>query len=103
VNWRADLTGRTSDVSSEGGPLQPLGPYGATTKFWFKYYANFQTRHTLSFEFKKDKWTYIAGVQNLTDEHPPAISSGGFRRGTAALNQYDFLGRRVFFELNRKF
>jgi iron complex outermembrane receptor protein len=41
----------------------------------------------------------ILGVQNIFDERPPSQSTGQFRRGTAALNAYDLVGRRAFFNV----
>lgn len=38
----------------------------------------------------------ILGMNNIFDERPPAQSAGQFRRGTAALNGYDLVGRRAF-------
>jgi iron complex outermembrane receptor protein len=42
----------------------------------------------------------LLGMQNILDERPPSQSSGQFRRGTAALNGYDMIGRRVFFNVS---
>ena len=50
-----------------------------------------------------DDWTFQAGVQNVFDERPPAQSNGQFRIGTAALNQYDMVGRRAFLQISRRF
>jgi len=42
----------------------------------------------------------ILGMQNIFDERPPSQSTGQFRRGTAALNAYDLVGRRAFFNVS---
>jgi len=42
----------------------------------------------------------ILGLQNIFDERPPSQSTGQFRRGTAALNAYDLIGRRAFFNVS---
>ena len=57
-----------------------------------------------------DKWTTIFGIANLFDEHPPALSTvpiGGKQYSTVGTSvvasQYDYLGRRVFVNLSKKF
>jgi outer membrane receptor protein involved in Fe transport len=56
------------------------------------------TRHNLSAEYKKDKWSVIIGVRNLADKEPPPISQGfSSRRGNAALySGFDYVGRTWF-------
>lgn len=56
------------------------------------------TRHNLSAEFKKDKWSVIVGVRNIADKDPPPISQGfANRRGNAALySGFDYVGRMWF-------
>jgi len=56
------------------------------------------TRHNLSAEYKKDKWSVIVGVRNLVDKEPPPISQGfANRMGNAALySGFDYVGRTWF-------
>jgi outer membrane receptor for ferrienterochelin and colicin len=56
------------------------------------------TRHNLSAEYKKDKWSVVVGVRNLADKEPPPISQGfANRRGNAALySGFDYVGRTWF-------
>ena len=62
--------------------------------------------HHISVEYRgKDNWTAIAGVRNLLDEEPPAISAFRISRvGTAPLSaNYDYLGRTYYVNLSKKF
>jgi iron complex outermembrane receptor protein len=88
------------------GPIQPcnslLGSGVLTVQgrpVYFKQYVEPVTYHEISVRKKFDKFTVQAGIQNLTDERPPAQSSGQFRIGTAALNAYDMVGRRAFVDV----
>ena len=56
------------------------------------------TRHNLSAEYKKDKWSVIVGVRNLADKEPPPISQGFYNRvGNAPLySGFDYVGRTWF-------
>ena len=56
------------------------------------------TRHNLSAEYKKDKWSVIVGVRNLADKEPPPISQGFANRvGNAPLySGFDYVGRTWF-------
>ncbi|MCW5591858.1 MAG: TonB-dependent receptor [Burkholderiales bacterium] len=56
------------------------------------------TRHNLSAEYKKDKWSVIVGVRNLADKAPPPISQGFYNRmGNAPLySGFDYVGRTWF-------
>ncbi|ATQ44611.1 TonB-dependent receptor plug domain-containing protein [Caulobacter mirabilis] len=60
--------------------------------------------HTVSYRRRFDKTTLWVGVNNLFDEAPPAISSDiGGRAGISLRGSSDFLGRRFFIQLERKF
>jgi outer membrane receptor protein involved in Fe transport len=56
------------------------------------------TRHNLSAEYKKDKWSVIVGVRNLADKAPPPVSQGFINRvGNAPLySGFDYIGRTWF-------
>ena len=68
-----------------------------------KNYVEFTTYHHLSIRRSWDTLQVTAGVQNLFNERPPAVSSSEFRSGTAALNGYDMVGRRFFLTISKKF
>ncbi len=59
--------------------------------------------HGVTFAQEFDHWSYVVGVNNLFDERPPSQSTGQFRRGTAALSQYDVVGRRAFINVTFKY
>lgn len=54
--------------------------------------------HSLSAEYKRDKWSVIFGVRNLADKEPPQVSTGFTNRvGNAPLySGYDYVGRTWF-------
>jgi iron complex outermembrane receptor protein len=66
-----------------------------------KRFTEMTVTHDLSFRKKMDTWTFQGGVLNVFDDRPPSLS-GGFRIGTAALNGYDMIGRRVFVSISKR-
>jgi iron complex outermembrane receptor protein len=62
-------------------------------------YHDFSIRRRFENEGGADV-SIVLGLQNIFDERPPAQSTGQFRRGTAALNAYDLVGRRAFFNVS---
>ncbi len=99
--WKLDFIGRQSDVSSNGGPIQKFGPLGTLVRY--KYYVESMISNTASIQWKKQNWRFEAGIENLFDEHPPVLSTGEFRIGVSALNEYDIIGRRYFATVRRNF
>ncbi len=103
--WNVDFFGKASDTSLlafQGTDVHYSTRYG--TNAYFKQYTEFTAYHDVSLRRKFDKWTLVAGVKNLFDEPPPALSGNEtFRTGYAALNAYDLIGRRFFFQIDRKF
>jgi iron complex outermembrane receptor protein len=60
--------------------------------------------HNVSLRYKFPTWTVQAGMRNVFDEQPPALSGNEtFRTGYSALNAYDLLGRRVFVQVDKRF
>ena len=112
-----DAIGRGSDVEEAGGHVFANSRYADLTNgissadcsaannycAYYKYYTEFTTIHTASVRMRVNDWTFRAGIQNLWDERPPAVNTGEFRLGTAALSGYDMRGRRVFFGIGRTF
>jgi iron complex outermembrane receptor protein len=106
--WGMDIMAKASDTEDFGGDVFNFSRYGTggvgtTRAVYYKQYTEFQTYHDFSLRYRMDDWTFQAGVQNVFDERPPAQSSGQFRIGTAALNQYDMIGRRGFISISRRF
>lgn len=98
VFWAVDMIGKQF-------PAEPI--IGATSRYpedvRFKRWREFTAYHDLSVRRKMDDLEITVGVQNLFDEHPPAGSFNEFRYGIAALNGYDMIGRRAFFNVHKKF
>lgn len=68
-----------------------------------KLYNEFSLYHSISLTRRWDDWTFRAGIQNLFDEDPPLAGSGLFRKGVAAMNAYDVLGRRAWISISKTF
>ena len=101
VNWAVDMYGKASDTELiDGGDIHASTVYNQPV--YYKQYTEFTAYHSLTVRKKFDKLTLQAGVLNLFDELPPAQSSGQFRIGTSALNAYDLRGRRVMFEITKR-
>ncbi|HEX6860545.1 MAG TPA: TonB-dependent receptor [Caulobacteraceae bacterium] len=98
VLWSVDHVGHQF-------PGEPIT--GATSRYpediVFKRWRESTTYHHLSLRKRWDTLEIVGGVRNLFDEHPPAASFGEFRTGTAALNNYDLIGRRVFINISKSF
>jgi iron complex outermembrane receptor protein len=119
--WNVQMIGKGSDTELFGTdvfnssryadkPTGICGPAPAncgagtwTVRTYFKQYTEFTAYHSLSVRKKFDSWTVTAGIQNVFDERPPSQSSGQFRRGTAAIGNYDMIGRRGFLQISKKF
>lgn len=101
VNWAVDMYGKASDTE-----LLVDGDTRFSTRYnkllYSKQYTEFTAYHSLTVRKKFDKLTLQAGILNLFDELPPAQSAGQFRIGTSALNAYDLRGRRVMFEVTKR-
>jgi iron complex outermembrane receptor protein len=98
--WSVQMIGKGSDTELYGSDVF------FSTKFnqsvYFKQYTEFTAYHSVSLRKKFDTWTVTAGIQNLFDERPPSQSAGQFRRGTAAIGNYDMIGRRGFLQVSKK-
>lgn len=119
VTWfyGIDAIGRGSDIEEAGGQVFANSKYAnlpagissancaAANNYcaFYKYYTEFTTIHSASVRYRVNDWTFQVGVNNLYDERPPAVNTGEFRVGTAALNGYDMRGRRGFIRFGRKF
>jgi iron complex outermembrane receptor protein len=72
---------------------------------WTVREVDFYQTHDLSVRRVFDKWTFQLGVQNVFDAVPNEISapSNANRTGNIPLSsQYDFIGRRGFFSVSRR-
>ncbi|MCF8503946.1 MAG: TonB-dependent receptor [Caulobacter sp.] len=99
-NWATDLIGKGSDTEPFGGDVFSSTRY--QTNVYYKQYTEFTAYHDISVRRKFDTWTVVGGITNLFDERAPSASAGQFRLGTAALNQYDLVGRSLFVNVSKK-
>ena len=101
VRWSVNHIGRTSNNmrADRNDPSPTL--YGVPAKY--KNFTESTTYHGISGEYSLDGgWTFRAGINNLFDEHPPAISSGD--TGNVPIrSQYDYLGRTGFLNVTKTF
>lgn len=112
-----DAVGPGSDEDIAGGNVFALAKYAnipggissATCAdannycVYYKYRTGFYATQSASVRYSVNDWSFQMGVNNLTDERPPAINTGEFRNGIAALNGYDMRGRRGFVRISRTF
>ena len=106
--YGVDAIGPGNDVEEVDGSdfdstKYGTGGAGSSLPVHGKYFTEFYTTHSASVRYQVNDWTFQVGVQNLYDERPPAVTTGNFRVGTAALNGYDMRGRRGFVRIGRKF
>jgi iron complex outermembrane receptor protein len=103
--WTVDMFGKTSDsdlFDFDFTDVHASSRYNQDV--YYKQYTEFTAYHNLTLRRKFDDWTVQAGARNLFNQPPPVLSGNeGFRTGYAALNAYDLLGRRFFFQVERKF
>ena len=102
--WNVQWIGPSSDARYIGPAVSTDG-----TEF-YKVRTEPTVYHAVSIRREMNKWTAIFGIANLFDEHPPALSTvpiGGKQYSTVGTSvvasQYDYLGRRVFVNLSKKF
>ena len=103
--WGVDFIGKTSNIDSFGGNTGTY--FGTPVTFKLKTEETIYHNMSLSRELPYDI-TISAGVSNVFDEAPPAVTTlnlGEYNTvGTSAFtSQYDWLGRRFFVNVNKKF
>jgi iron complex outermembrane receptor protein len=108
VFWGVDLYGKGSDTENFGGDIFRSTRYCTVActsatgpQVYYKQYTEFTAYHDVSVRKKHDDWTFQAGILNVFDEAPPSQSAGQFRAGTAALNSFDMIGRRLFITVSK--
>ncbi|MEE2922376.1 MAG: TonB-dependent receptor, partial [Pseudomonadota bacterium] len=101
--WFTDFTSRASNDS--------LFDTGSATTYYGedayrKIYAEPQWYHGFSVQYRADTWAVTAGIDNLFDEAPPAVTTGATtRRGIVPLvgTQYDYRLRSGFLRVSKSF
>lgn len=101
--WNIDMIGKTSNTEFFGGDVFAYRSSGLNA--YFKQQTEFTAVHDASIRYRANDWTITAGVQDLFNEQPPAISTAtAFARiGTVTTGAYDIRGRRGFVEVQRRF
>ncbi|KAA5804125.1 TonB-dependent receptor [Alkalicaulis satelles] len=104
-SWFSRYVQRASneDIVTAANPFTYLGRPNTLRK----RHAETTIYHGASVRYQASDWQIIAGINNLFDEAPPAISSGAgsSRVGTAPIfgTQYDLRGRTGFVNVSRRF
>lgn len=106
VNWFTVMVGETSNLKIASGSLNNYLNLGLAANIQYK--TPFYLEHTVSIRRKFGDTVLEAGVRNVFNQPPPAISNPSYTLnstvGNAALaSQYDFYGRSFFIDLDRKF
>jgi iron complex outermembrane recepter protein len=102
--WVVDAIGKASDSDQEAFAFTDVHPSNLYGLYYAKQFTEFQTYHSLSLRKRMDTWTVQGGIRNLFNDPPPALSGNeGFRVGYAALNAYDFRGRRIWINIEKRF
>ncbi|MAK64191.1 MAG: hypothetical protein CMF75_05515 [Maricaulis sp.] len=101
--WGMRYVDRTSNVESYGNAAQLYGTQNVNYKLWTESVVY----HNVSLQRTFGDWSARAGVSNLFDEHPPAVTgiSGEYNTvgRSAFYSQYDWFGRRFFVNVVRTF
>ncbi len=104
VTWSTQMYSKTSDVDDS---ISGFGTDIITfrdQRAYVKRHLEFHAQHDLSVRrrFGEDL-ALTVGVNNLFDEQPPYYSSGGSSRfaNMRLTSQYDIIGRRAFFQLQK--
>lgn len=105
--WGMNIIGPSSDADNVVGSA-PASALAGNPARNFEIDAETTIYHSFSVRYAQDDWTILGGIANLSDEAPPAVTTvGGAQQSTIGPSrfdsQYDFIGRRVFVRLSRRF
>jgi len=119
VRWGADYIGKSSLIRSVNSTLDdsqlPAGGGNLSQlQLGDTVFTKTETEsviyHSVSAQYKADGgWTFRAGINNLFDEHPPALTNINdspdlvFAGNSPLVSQYDLVGRRAFVNISKKF
>ena len=107
--WTVDFTGSANNsryYTSNTTPATAYYLFSGTNTIEYKRRAEVTIVHNASVMYKNDNWTLVAGINNLFDEKPPAISTNSKvnRLGVYPLtSQYDLFGRSAFVTVTKRF
>ena len=109
VFWGVDAVGKASDAET----LDDISTNGLHK---YKVHNEFTAYHSFAIQKEWDDLRVLFGVANVFDEHPPAVSRGvgvgnegplgtaDGQIGRAILaSQYDYIGRKAYLNISKKF
>ena len=100
--WGIDAIGKATSAED----IDDLSSNGL---YRYKVSTEFTAYHSLAVQRDLDKLTVLVGVSNLFNEEPPAISDAsgvspsGNLGASVLASQYDYIGRRYFVNLTKRF
>ncbi|WP_245863710.1 TonB-dependent receptor domain-containing protein [Caulobacter mirabilis] len=105
--WGVDMIGKASEAEDINDHNNPAGP-GIPPTTRYKIQTEFTAYHSASVRKKFDTWTVTAGMANIFDEAPPALTTLNLGQysttGYSVLaSQYDYFGRRAFLSISKRF
>jgi iron complex outermembrane receptor protein len=115
VFWGTDVIGKADNkqdyMDANGGSLCILQPRTVRHDFCVDVSVPTTFYHAASVtkEFPRNKLEFTLGVSNIFDTRPPRTSTIGgagipnLLGPSVATSQYDLIGRRVFFNMSKKF
>lgn len=104
-SWFTDYVGRQDANRSFTNNMNLPQNYNGRQGL-YKVYTEATWYHGASVRWKGDTWTVAAGVNNIFDEHPPAVSdaiSSTVGNTTVLATGYDLRGRRGFVSVSKTF
>ena len=106
VSWFTDFVSRMSEYELLDGDLFDFRGVNGLQEGFHKVYTEPYFQHGASVRYSGSDWTAIAGVTNIFDEHPAAVSTGVDNRlGNTSLSatQFDLRGRSAFVRVSKAF
>ncbi|PKP81804.1 MAG: TonB-dependent receptor [Alphaproteobacteria bacterium HGW-Alphaproteobacteria-18] len=103
--WFTDFVGRQDANRSFVNDMSVPQNYNGRPGL-YKVYTEATWYHGTSVRWKGDTWSIAAGVNNIFDEHPPAVSdaiSSTVGNTTVLATGYDLRGRRGFVSVSKTF
>ena len=112
--WTVEAIGQSNEtrfnqgVNPVSAPPGSFYAYNGVSSVLYKTKTETTITHGASVRYRSDNWTLVAGIRNLFDEPPPAISTSTSlffaRLGNAPLtSQYDQFGRSFNATITRRF
>lgn len=106
-SWFTDFVSRMSNEQFfADGALGVFDNQNGRQTAVFKRFTEPYFQHGASVRYRGADWVATAGVTNIFDEHPPAVSTGADNRlGVSSLSatQFDLRGRAAFLQVSKSF